>query len=64
MRANEFKVLEDCIEKGIEYGLMKFHKYYDFEIPDEHINNLKQQLEYGISNQICEYFNFDNDGDK
>ena len=64
MRANEFKVLEDCIEKGIDYGLMRFHKYYDFEISDEHENILKQQLHDGILNQICEYFNFDNNGNE
>lgn len=64
MKANEFKVLEDCLEKGIEHGLMRFYKYYEFNIPEEHENNLKQQLICAISNQICEYFNFDQDAEK
>jgi hypothetical protein len=60
MKANDFKVLDDCIEKGIDYGFMRFYKYHDFEISNEQELSLKQQIQEGVLNQICEYFNFDN----
>jgi hypothetical protein len=64
MKANDFKVLDDCIEKGIDYGFMRFYKYHDLEISNEQEISLKQQIQEGVLNQICEYFNFENDGDK
>jgi hypothetical protein len=63
MKANEFKVMSDCLEKGIDYAFNRFYKYNDFDIPKDKEEALKDLLEDAISLQICEYFNFENDAE-
>lgn len=62
MKANNYKVLSKCIEIGIDFGLMRYQKYTEFDLPDSEIEKIKQSMEEAIINEICEYFNFDENG--
>lgn len=59
MKANNYKVLSKCIEIGIDFGFMRYQKYTEFDLPDSEIDKIKQSMEEAIINEICEYFNFD-----
>lgn len=59
MKANDYKVLSKCIEIGIDYGLMRYQKYTEFDLPDSEIEKIKQSMEEALINEICDYFNFD-----
>lgn len=51
---NTYKVLEDCVLKGINNGWNRAHKYIDNPSED----HLKEQLEHYIMLEISEYFKF------
>jgi hypothetical protein len=55
MRVIAYKVLSECIERGIEGGWNRAHKHTD--TPTEEL--IKQQIEEYIMNEISNYFNFD-----
>jgi len=63
MKANDYKVLTKCIETALNFGFMRYQKYTDFDLPDEEIEKIKQSLDLAIINEICDYFNFDEDGE-
>lgn len=63
MKPNSFKVLNKCIEVGLDMGIMRYLKYTDFALPDEEIEKIKSAIENEILNEICDYFNFDNEAD-
>lgn len=56
MKANEYKLMEDCVERGINAGYQKAFKHSD-NPPEEEI---KQQINHYIMLEICEYFTFNN----
>ena len=58
MKANDYKVLSKCIDLALDYGLMRYQKYTEFDIPDSEIEKIKQSMEEAIINEICEYFTF------
>lgn len=55
MRLNSYRVLSDCIERGLEGGWNKAHKHTN-NPSEEYI--LEQQHNY-IMLEISEYFDFD-----
>lgn len=55
MRANEYLVLSEAVEEGIDYGWMRAHKHVD-NPSDEAI---KEQLVNAVMASISEYFLFD-----
>jgi|LakMenEpi03Aug12_release.lakeMendotaPanAssembly.Ray.scaffolds.fasta_scaffold530914_3 hypothetical protein len=60
MFANEYKVLSDCIERGLRLGFNRANKH-------EECTNEEQLFihqENAIMNEICEYFTFKQDGEK
>ena len=57
MRAKEYPVLVDCIERGVVYGMNRAYKHSDTPSP-EYIN---EQIADAVLLEICEYFNFDID---
>lgn len=57
IKINTYLVIQDCIEKGVNYGWMRAYKHSDN--PDEEY--VKHQLQEAILNTICEYFKFDNE---
>jgi hypothetical protein len=54
MKANEYKVLTDCVEKGIDYGFTRAHKHTDG--PSE--ESLKNEIHDAIMSEICQNFIF------
>jgi hypothetical protein len=60
MRVKEYTVLTDCIERGVAYGMNRAYKHSDTP-STEYIN---QQITDAVLSEICEYFNFDDEGYK
>ena len=59
MRANEFKLMSECIERGTAFGLTRAYKHYEPPTREQ----IQQYIEESVMNEICEYFNFkDDDG--
>ena len=56
MKVNTYKVLFDCIQRGIDGGWQQAHKYTNK--PSEFV--IKEQIEHYISLEVCEFFSFDN----
>ena len=38
MKANEYKILEECVERGVDYGYQRAFKHTDN--PSEYINGI------------------------
>lgn len=57
MKPNSYKLMCRAVEEGMAYGWRKAHKHDDN--PDEDV--LKCTLEEAIINEMCEWFNFDDD---
>jgi hypothetical protein len=55
LKPNIYKIISDCVERGIDFGWNRAHKYTD--IPDESL--IKQEVEKYIMLEICENFKFD-----
>lgn len=57
MKVRAYDVLRRAVEEGAEYGWRRAHKHTD--TPDE--ETIKDQIVTAILNEICEYFDFDNE---
>ena len=57
MKVRAYDVLRRAIEEGVEYGWRRAHKHADS--PDA--ETIKDQLITGILNEVCEYFDFDDE---
>ena len=57
LRVDVYKVLEECIQKGIEAGWNKAHKHTDK--PESY--QIFDQIEHYIMLEIFEKFKFDNE---
>lgn len=55
LRIDVYTVLRRAVEEGIDVGYRRAHKHSDN--PSE--NHLKEQIETGIMNEICEVFKFE-----
>ena len=57
MKANEYNLIERCIEDGIRRGINRAHKHLnDSEIPSREL--LEQRIHESIMLEICEWFDF------
>lgn len=54
MKVNEYRVLSECVENGVQAGYVRAHKYV--ETPDE--QELKKNIYDAVMLEICEYFDF------
>ncbi len=57
LRVRAHGILHRAVEEGLDYGWMRAHKHTDH--PDE--ATIKDQSLQGILNQVCEYFDFDDE---
>ena len=55
MKVNEYLVLQDCIERGVESGYNRAHKHSNEPSPEE----LKWNISTAVAGMICEYFTFE-----
>jgi hypothetical protein len=58
MKAKEYRIITDCIERGVEYGYNRAYKH-GCDAPT--VETLKAEIERAVINEICEYFNFEDD---
>lgn len=61
MKVNDYEVLTDCIENGVNIGYRRAFKHTD--ATEEEINKYEQRIKESIYNEvlneICNYFRFD-----
>ena len=57
LKVDVYRVLNDCVEAGIEGGWNKAHKHTN--TPTE--NEIKTQIEHYIMLQLSDYFKFDDE---
>lgn len=55
MRADEYRVLADCVERGVALGWNRAHKHED--VPEA--ESIREHIERETMNAITEYFWFD-----
>jgi hypothetical protein len=55
MRVNEYYVLSDCVERGVQFGMSRAYKHTDFPTEEQ----IKIALVDAVLLEISEYFNFD-----
>ena len=55
MRAREYELLKECVERGIGSGYVKAHKHTDKPVPEQIWDT---QVQY-VMNEINEWFVFD-----
>jgi len=57
MKANEYKILCNCVERAVEYGYNRAFKHTDK--PGHYLN--RYIIYQAVMNEICEYFSFEGD---
>ncbi|QRN98477.1 hypothetical protein JRI60_05325 [Archangium violaceum] len=57
MKVRAYDVLRRAVEEGATYGWRRAHKHTD--TPEE--NAIVDQLIQGVLNEVCEYFDFDDE---
>jgi hypothetical protein len=57
LKVRAYDVLRRAIEEGVEYGWRRAHKHTD--APDAEA--IKDQVTTSILNEVCEYFDFDDE---
>ena len=55
MKANMYKLIERCVEEGVQYGYNRAHKHTDTPTEDQ----IKLAVTDAVMNEICEWFDFD-----
>lgn len=59
MRADEYKVLLQCVESGARIGIRRFLKHSDIDIREELVQQLQNTVVDEVINVICEWFSFE-----
>lgn len=54
MVANEYNLMEQCVEDGVSIGWLRAHKHTDTPTPTQ----IQQQIMDAVMNEICEWFVF------
>jgi hypothetical protein len=55
MKAKEYNLLIQCIENGVDHGMLRAYKYDDKPSNEQ----IKQTIVDSVLFEICEWFNFD-----
>lgn len=55
MKPNKYRLIEQCVETGIELGLNRAHKHTDSPTQQQ----LSEQIYRAVMNEVCEWFVFD-----
>lgn len=55
MKPNEYLILSECVEDGINLGYTRAHKHTD--TPTE--QQIKEAIEQAVMTEICQYFIFE-----
>ena len=54
MKANMYKLIERCVEEGVQYGYNRAYKHTDTPTEDQ----IKLAVTDAVMNEICEWFDF------
>lgn len=54
MQADEYRVMEQAIEEGVNFGFARAYKYHD--APSE--DHMKEAVKDAVMASICDWFNF------
>jgi hypothetical protein len=54
MKANEYRVLTDCVDRGVNYGVRWAYKLTDTPTTEQIMNEIYD----AVLLEICEYFSF------
>ena len=55
MKPNHHKIISECVDNGIRYGIMRAHKYN--ENPSD--EDIAEKVFDAVMNEICEYYDFE-----
>lgn len=55
MKVNEYKVISDCVERGVARGYAQAFKHDDAPSADA----ITATIESAVLNELCEYFMFE-----
>lgn len=55
MKAREYPLMLDCIERGVSLGLQRSRKHTD--TPSDEL--IRATIQEAVMNEICEYWDFD-----
>lgn len=54
MRVNTYRLLSECIARGLEMGWNRAHKHTD----KPHKDHVLEQQDIAIMGEVCDYFEF------
>lgn len=57
MKPREYKLMQECVEAGVSYGLRRAHKHTD----DPTEQQIEAAIVDAVMNEIAESWNFDDD---
>ena len=55
MKPNTYRLIEQCVETGIELGFNRAHKHNDSPTREQ----LLEQIHRAVMTEVCEWFEFD-----
>lgn len=55
LKVNTYRVLSECVERGVLYGFRRAHKQYIK--PSEEV--FREAIENAVMNEVSEHFTFD-----
>ena len=55
MKAKEYNLIAQCVENGVMLGWNRAHKHNENPDPD----TIRDAIEVAVMNEICEWFDFD-----
>jgi hypothetical protein len=59
MKANDYQVLQRCVEEGIAYGVTRADKYADDPLTEAQRQRVVEQVGRAVMHEIAEWFTFD-----
>jgi hypothetical protein len=58
MRANEYRLMEECVERGVSAGWRRAHKHTDTPSPE----SIMREIEAAVMLEVADSFTFPEDG--
>ena len=58
MKANEYRLLDRCVEDGIQAGINRAYKHLEVD-QQPSLSALKSNISIEVMNEICEWFDFE-----
>ena len=55
MKPDAYKLLEQCVEDGVAYGINRAYKHNDAPTPAQ----IQEKITQAVMHEICEWFQFD-----